>query len=108
MDKKSRPTNGAGFLLQQLQGTYVDRTEFAAVLGIRLGFKLDLLAFRQGLEAIHLDRGEMHKNIVAAIVIGDEAEAFFRIEPFNCTVHYVWYLQIINYILRTTKRLTAF
>ena len=46
--------------------------------------------------------------IVAAIVIGDEAEAFFRIEPFNCTVVHVWYLQIINYILRTTKRLTAF
>jgi len=42
-----------------------------------------LLAFHQVLEALALDGGIVDENVRAAFA-GDEAIAFFTIEPFDC------------------------
>jgi hypothetical protein len=44
----------------------------------------DLLAFLQALEAVALNRAEMHENI-RAIVTADEAETLGVVEPFDGT-----------------------
>ncbi len=46
-------------------------------------FELNALAFFEGAEAIHLDGGPMHKDVVAGFIHSDEAVAFFGVEPFN-------------------------
>ena len=42
------------------------------------------LAFIERLEAVHLDLGKMNEKVFA-ILLGDEAIAFFRVEPLNST-----------------------
>ena len=64
----------------------VDSAELAAILRVPFGVESYLLAFGQRLETIRDDRREMHKNIVASVVIGDKAEAFIRVKPFYSTV----------------------
>ena len=54
-------------------------------LGSLFDIELDLLAFLQVLEAFALDRGEVHKDIIAAIA-SEEAVALRPIEPLDCTV----------------------
>ena len=67
----------------------VDSAQLAAVLGIGLGVIGDLLALIQGLVAITLDSGEVHKNILAAHVVRYKAETLISVVPFNSTViHY--------------------
>lgn len=61
-----------------LSNANVDSAELAAVLRVPLGVKSYLLAFDQGLESVRDDRREMHKNIIAAVIVGDKAEAFIR------------------------------
>jgi len=61
-----------------------------AVFRVDLCFKSDLLALVQGLEAFALNGREMHENIVAACIIGDEAVTLFCVEPLNCTVVHDW------------------
>jgi hypothetical protein len=59
-------------------------------LGALLHFELDLLAFLEGLEAAHLDRGVMREKVLTALSRGDEAEAFRVVEPLDgtsCHVH---------------------
>ena len=46
--------------------------------------KGDLVALVEGLEAIHLDLGEVHEQIVA-ILTRNEAVALVRIKPLNST-----------------------
>lgn len=70
----------------RLQGTNVDSANLAAVAGVGLGVKRDLLTLGEGLEALGDDRGEVDENILAAIVVGNKAEALFRIEPFYGTL----------------------
>lgn len=69
-----------------LSNANVDSAELAAVLRVPLGVKSYLLAFDQGLESVRDDRREMHKNIIAAVIVGDKAEAFIRVKPFYSTV----------------------
>src|ERR671924_2443451 len=79
-----KPPEG-GFLLcarRFLQGLDVVRLQS---LGPALHLELDLLAFLEGLEAGHLDRGVMREQILAAFARGDEAEAFGIVEPLNGT-----------------------
>src|SRR2546428_4673564 len=45
-------------------------------------FQLDRVALGEGLVLIALDRGEVDEHVLAA-ALGDEAEAFRRIEPFH-------------------------
>jgi len=49
-------------------------------LGTRLDLELDELSFCQRFEPIHLNRGEMHEDILAAVLF-NEAVAFGIIEP---------------------------
>jgi hypothetical protein len=48
-------------------------------------FELDLLTFFEGLEAIHLNGGEMRKQVLAAIIGCDEAESLRIVEPLDGT-----------------------
>ena len=56
----------------------------------------NLLAFLQGLEAIHVDRGEVREEIFAAIVRSNEAKTFCVIEPFDGTECHVCYFPTKN------------
>jgi len=47
-------------------------------------FKVNDFPFVQGFEALTLNRGVMHENILAGI-LGDEAKPFFIIEPLDFT-----------------------
>src|SRR5690606_37385227 len=51
-------------------------------LGAGLNLELDDLALRQGLEAVHLNGGEMYEDVFAALLL-NEAIAFGVIEPLN-------------------------
>jgi hypothetical protein len=48
-------------------------------------FELDFLTFFEGLKTVHVDRGEVCKQILAAVIWSDEAKAFGIIEPLNST-----------------------
>lgn len=48
-------------------------------------FELNFLTFFEGLETVHVDCGEVSKQIFAAVIWGDEAKTFGIIEPLNCT-----------------------
>jgi hypothetical protein len=54
-------------------------------LGALHDFEGDFFAFLQGLETIHVDRGEVREEIFAAIVRRNKAEAFGIIEPLDST-----------------------
>lgn len=43
----------------------------------------DLLAFLEGLETGHVDRGEVRKQIIAAVVWSDKTKTLCIVEPFN-------------------------
>jgi hypothetical protein len=67
-------------------------------LGALHNFEGNLFAFFQGLEAIHVDRGEMGEQILAAIIRSNEAKTLGIIEPFHSTDCHVWktFLQKTN------------
>ena len=48
-------------------------------------FELNFLTFFEGLETVHVDCGEVSKQIFAAVIWSDEAKTFGIIEPLNCT-----------------------
>ena len=70
-----------------LFGNHVDSSELAGILGIRLDLEADLLTLVESSEAVCYDSGEMHENIVAALVVSDKSKTFFCVEPFDCTLH---------------------
>src|SRR5699024_8092469 len=74
-------TAGAFQFSQKADLHDVCRAELA-VLRVGLGLKRDLLALVERLEAFALDGGEMHENVLAALVVGDEAVALFCVKPF--------------------------
>ncbi len=54
-------------------------------LGTLHDFEGNLLAFFQGLESAHVNRGEMRKQVFAPVIRSDETKAFSVVEPLNCT-----------------------
>ena len=52
-------------------------------------FELNLLAFFEALEAIHLNRAKVCEQIFAAVVRGDEPVTFGVIEPFDSTSSHI-------------------
>ncbi len=46
-------------------------------------FKIDLLAFFQCFETIHLDRRKVSKQIFTTVVRGDKSKSLCIVEPFN-------------------------
>jgi hypothetical protein len=99
---KNRAPQACGTRLYQpntpaLEGTYVNSSELSRVLGIGLGLELYLLTLGQILEALAEDSGEVYENIVAAIVIGNEAVALSGVEPLNSSgIHGKFSLQKNN------------
>jgi hypothetical protein len=64
-----------------ISGHNVDIDSLKAFIA-RFHRKFDLLSFGQILIAIHLNGGEVNEDI-GPIFLGDEAEAFAAIEPFD-------------------------
>lgn len=64
--------------------------------------KLDFLTFFQGLEAVHLDCGEVSEQIFAAVIRSDKAKAFGIIEPLDSTCCHKSIFQILT-ITRAVK-----
>ena len=82
--------NGSFWGCLELRQADVYSAKLCAVLGIGLGVKRYLLALTQRSEALYLDGREVNEHILAALFIGNEAVAFFRIEPFYRTfIHWV-------------------
>jgi hypothetical protein len=68
-------------------------------------FELDFLTFFEGLEAIHLDRREVSKQILTAVVRSNETKTFGVIEPFDCTCcHKSVFLILSNHTSRKSKK----
>jgi len=71
----SRPRSGSGCLNI--------RSLFA--LGALGDLELDLLAFLEGFEAIHLDGGKVREKVFTAIIRRDESVTLSVVEPFDGT-----------------------
>ena len=67
----------------------INSPQLAGIFGIRLGGIGNLLTLFQSLEAVCDNSGEVNENIVAAVVVRNEAEAFCGVKPFYCTLIHV-------------------
>src|SRR6185436_5655784 len=68
-------------------------------------FELDFLTFFKRLEAVHLDCGEVRKQIFTAVIRGDKAEAFRVVEPLDGTCCHKKRLSILtNHTSRKSKK----
>lgn len=72
-----------------LYGHDVDGAQFACVLGVLLNVIVDLLTLGECFETVGHDAGKMHKDILAAIIVGDKTIAFAFVEPFYCSAVHV-------------------
>src|SRR3954449_3783305 len=75
------PTEGSG-------PAWMNRSERTNVLRLRtLGalrdVELDLLVLVEGLVALRLDRGVVNEDVVAAVLLSDEAETLLGVEPLD-------------------------
>ena len=73
-------------------GDHIDGPQTAVAAGIGLGIEGDLLAFFQLTIAAGLDGGEVDEHVLAAVVVGDKAEALLRVEPLYSTLIHIGYL----------------
>ncbi len=64
----------------------VDGSELCTVLGIRLCVECDFLSLGQSLVAFGLDCGKVNENIIATVIVGNEAVSLLGIEPLNCSL----------------------
>ena len=71
----------------RLEGANVSRR---GPLGPFRHIELYLLALRQGLEALALNRRVVAEDILLAVVASDEAIAFFVVEPLHCSSRTQW------------------
>src|SRR6478735_225623 len=58
-------------------------------LGTLRDLELDLLVLVQGLVTLGLDRRVVHEDVVAAVLLRDEAEALLSVEPLNSALSHV-------------------
>ncbi len=54
-------------------------------------FELDVLAFVEALEALHLDRGMMDEDVLRSVLRRDESEAFRVVKPLYCTTSHRYF-----------------
>ena len=80
---------------------HVDCTQLAAVLGIGLRFKRDLLPLFQRSETLRLDGREVHEHIVSPLIVGNKAIPFSVVEPLNSSVHLYYLLSARSVNVRT-------
>ena len=76
-------TRLAAEFLQRLSGANIDCSQSAGILGIRLGIKSHLLTLVERLETVGNNCGKMHKNIPAAVIVGNKAEALSALNHFT-------------------------
>src|ERR1700712_4815388 len=55
-------------------------------LGTLRDVELDLLVLVEGLVALRLDGRVVNEDVIAAVLLGDEAEALLGVEPLNCAL----------------------
>lgn len=68
-------------------------------------FELDLLTFFEGLEAVHLNCGEVGEQIFTAVIRSNESEAFGIVEPLDGTCCHKSVFQIkTNHTSRISKK----
>src|SRR4051812_12666367 len=85
-------------------------SERADVLRLRaLGALRDVvlhsLVLLEGAETLSHDGGEMRENVLAAVILGDEAETLVRVEPFDGTGSHDFSLPTCeSRTLRTSRR----
>jgi hypothetical protein len=73
---------------REIQLKFNDTGGFEAL--VRLDeFEFDAVAFLEGLEALAADHGEVNEDILSSLILGDETETFFVIEPFDDTISHV-------------------
>lgn len=89
-----------------LQGAHIGGAQLAAVAGVGLDVEGDLLALVEGFKAIGFDGRKMHKNILAAVIVGYKAIALIRIKPFYSTVIHLNDLQIDSYNFPVQRKIT--
>src|SRR3954469_25723375 len=81
-NKKARGCRAFG--VSRYLGGWLD-VRGARALGALLDLVLELVVILQRLETRRLNGGEVHEEILAAVVGRDEAEALLVVEPFNGT-----------------------
>ena len=64
---------------------HADDAEGLQPLGPDGGFAYDSRAFVSGLESVAAQDGDVQQHVGAAAVLGDEAVALGRVEPFDAT-----------------------
>ena len=73
-------------VLKNLSGLQVHGRVLAA---FRSDFVGDFLTFVQRAQASAFNSADVNKNVGTAVVRLDKAEAFLRVEPFNCTLSHI-------------------
>ena len=59
-------------------------------LGPRRDFERDLLTFLERLEALHVDRREVRKQVFTTTIRGDKPKALRVVEPLYCSSCRCW------------------
>jgi hypothetical protein len=77
------PAAVVGFDTRRIESDLADLARLQALLTL-LRLELHTLALREVAEALHLDLGLMHEEIIPAAVRRNETETFFGVEPLNC------------------------
>src|SRR5689334_18631976 len=85
---------GAPPLLRRGPGRVIRRSDGSNVLRLRaLGalrhVELDLLVLVEGLVALRLDRRVVHEDVVAAVLLRNEAETLLGVEPLHGALSHV-------------------
>src|SRR3954447_16116367 len=76
---------------------WVKRSERTNVLRLRTlralrDVELDLLVLVEGLVALRLDRGVVNEDVVAAVLLSDEAETLLGVEPLDGALSHAVFL----------------
>jgi hypothetical protein len=89
-DDKQKARHFRGGLFVQLKNR-LRSLDVGCLLALRTlnDVKGNLLAFFEGLEAAHVNRGEVREQVFAAIIRSNETETLCVVEPLNCTVCHV-------------------
>src|SRR5207237_10686132 len=88
--KKSRAM--PGFSIAIILSEALHRLDVAGLLalGPRRDFERNLLTFLERLEALHVDRREVRKQVFTATIRGDEPKALRVVEPLYCSSCHCW------------------
>lgn len=75
---------------------YVSCAHLSGVFGVYFDIESNLLSLIQSFETFSLNSGKMNEYVIAAVIVCNEAKAFLRIKPLNCTLIHDRYLLFFN------------